>query len=518
MDKKTIGDWIMYHEVQRLLREGLSFTAIGKALVIDRRTVKRYSRMSEAGYGSFLESKEIRDKLLTPYESFVHDKLIAHPAVSAAQMHDWLKEYHPDFVHTAPKTVYNFVMALRQKYNIPLEEVSREYFVVEQLPYGQQAQADFGHYILRGTEDHRKRIHFFVMMLSRSRMKFVQFSDAPFTTRTAIDAHEEAFRFFSGIPAEVVYDQDRLLLVEERMGELLLTQEFKDYVFEQGFQLHFCRKADPQSKGKVENVVKYVKNNFLYARPWYDLQTLQTQAMAWLQRTGNAMPHSTTRKIPLEEWQHEQPYLRSWVSVKILPSYILRTVRKDNTFAYLGNFYSVPQGTFKTKDTIVMIWLKEEQLHVHDSEGVFVCKHAIAGSKGNTVINTDHKRDKSLKLKELLIQTASLFLNPGLAMQYFEMIRKQRSRYLRDQLQAIQKVIKGKNKQLIADVLQKCIEKKYVGAVIFRELIAFHESEKNYPAPPTGKVILLDTTNNKKANIQPDKSDLSTYEEAFENS
>ena len=518
MDKKTIGNWIMYHEIQRLIREGLSFAAIGKVLVVDQRTVKRYSRMSEAEYASFLESKEIRDKLLTPYESFVHDKLVAHTGVSAAQMHDWLKEYHPDFVHIAPKTVYNFVMALRQKYNIPLEEVGREYFVVEQLPYGQQGQADFGHYILRGTEESRKRIHFFVMMLSRSRMKFVLFSDSPFTTRTAIDAHEEAFRFFSGIPAEVVYDQDRLFLVEERMGELLLTQEFKDYVFEQEFQLHFCRKADPQSKGKVENVVKYVKNNFLYARPWYDLQTLQAQAMAWLQRTGNAMPHSTTRKIPLDEWQNEQPHLRSWVSVKILPSYILRTVRKDNTLAYLGNFYSVPQGTFKTKDTMVMIWLKEEQLHVHDNAGVFLCKHAIAESKGNLVINTDHKRDKSLKLKELLIQTASLFLNPGLAMQYFEMIRKQRGRYLRDQLQAIQKVIQGKNKQLIADVLQKCIEKKYVGAVIFRELVAFHESEKSYPAPPTGKVILLDTTNNNKANIQPDKSDLSTYEEAFENS
>jgi mannitol/fructose-specific phosphotransferase system IIA component len=349
-------------------------------------------------------------------------------------------------------------------------------------------------------------------------MKFIQFSDSPFTTGTAIDAHEEAFRFFSGIPSEVVYDQDRLLLVEERMGELLLTGEFRDYVFEQGFQLHFCRKADPQSKGKVENVVKYVKNNFLYARPWYDLQTLQGQAMAWLQRTGNAMPHSTTRKIPLEEWQNEQPYLRRWVSVKILPSYILRTVRKDNTFAYLGNFYSVPQGTFKTKDTMVMIWLKQEELHVHDSEGVFLCKHAIAKSKGTTVINTDHKRDKSLKLKVLLIQTASLFLNPGLAMQYFEMIRKERGRYLRDQLQAIQKVIEAKNKQLVADVLQKCIEKKYVGAVIFRELIVFHESEKNYPAPPTGKIILLDAKNNKKADIQPDKSDLSTYEEAFENS
>ncbi len=96
------------------------------------------------------------------------------------------------------------------------------------------------------------------------------------------------------------------------------------------------------------------------------------------------------------------------------------------------------------------------------------------------------------------------------------MIRKERGRYLRGQLQAIQKVIEGKNKQLVADVLQKCIDKKYVGAVIFRELLAFHESEKNYPALPTGKIILMDTKNNKKADIQPDKSDLNTYERAFE--
>jgi transposase len=516
MDKKTIGDWIMYYEVQRLKREGLSSIAIGKALVIDRRTVKRYSQMSEAEYASFLQSKEIRDKLLTPYESFVHDKLRAHPAVSAAQMHDWLKEYHPDLIHAAPKTVYNFVMALRQKYNIPLEEAGREYFVVEELPYGRQAQADFGHYILRGTEDRRKRIHFFVMMLSRSRMKFLQFSEVPFTTHMGIDAHEEAFKFFGGITQEVVYDQDRLFLVEERMGELLLTNEFKDYVFEQEFQLHFCRKADPQSKGKVENVVKYVKNNFLYGRSWVDLETLQAQGMAWLQRTGNALPHSTTRKIPLEEWQNEQPHLRPWVSVKILPSYILRIVRKDNTLAYLGNFYSVPQGTFRTKDTTVMIWPREDELHIHDMDGIILCKHAIAQSKGNTLINSDHKRDKSLKLKVLLTQTASLFLNPGLAMQYFEMIRKERGRYLRDQVQAIGKVIEGRNKQLVADVLQECIDKKYVGAVVFRELLSFHESQKNYPDPPTGKIILLDAGNNKKADITPDKSDLNTYQEAFE--
>jgi transposase len=61
------------------------------------------------------------------------------------------------------------------------------------------------------------------MMLARSRMKFVRFSEIPFTTKIAIDAHEDAFNFFGGITLEVVYDQDRLFLTEERMGELLVT-------------------------------------------------------------------------------------------------------------------------------------------------------------------------------------------------------------------------------------------------------------------------------------------------------
>ncbi len=49
-------------------------------------------------------------------------------------------------------------------------------------------------------------------------------------------------------------------------------------------------------------------------------------------------------------------------------------------------------------------------------------------------------------------------------------------------------------------------------------MLAFHETEKNYPAVQTGKIILLDAKNNKKADIQPDKSDLDTYEKAFANS
>lgn len=54
MDKKTIGDWIMYYEVQRLHREGLSYLAIANTLVMNRRTVVKYLAMSEADYEVFL--------------------------------------------------------------------------------------------------------------------------------------------------------------------------------------------------------------------------------------------------------------------------------------------------------------------------------------------------------------------------------------------------------------------------------------------------------------------------------
>ena len=515
MDTKTTGAWIMYYEVHRLHREGLSYRSIAKVFVMNRRTVIKYLAMSEAEYQGFLKKNESRSKLLDTYESFVQSRLAAHPAASAAQVHDWLKEHHSDFPQTNAKTVYNFVMAIRQKYSIPLEQASREYFAVEELAYGYQAQADFGQYLLRNAEGKRKKVYFFVMMLSRSRMKYVHFTDIPFTTRTAIDAHEEAFKFFEGIPQEVVYDQDRLFLIDENLGDLLLTQEFKNYVFEQTFRVHFCRKADPQSKGKVENVVKFVKNNFLYGRLFYDVQTLQSQVMGWLQRTGNGMAHTTIRKIPLEQWAIEKQYLAQWVTVKILPAFIMRFVRLDNTIAYAGNFYSVPQGTFK-KDAMVMLWLKNNELHIHDDQQKFLCKHPLASGKGSKLINTDHKRDKSKRLKVLVAEIAALFTNAELASQYFELIRQVKGRYLRDQIQSIRETIKGRDSNLVNRVLEKCVAEGYLSAVTFSELINMSEQNDLAVEAPMGKIILLDPNNSRKAETKPDKRNLSDYEEIFQ--
>src|SRR6202035_3404446 len=236
-----------------------------------------------------------------------------------------------------------------------------------------------------------------------------------------------------------------------------LTQEFKEYVLEQGFRLYFCRKSDPESKGKVENVVKFVKNNFLYGRLYFDIDILQAQALGWLERTGNGMPHTTIRKVPLEEWRIERAHLIPWISIQTQAICLMRYVRLDNTICYQGNFYSVPQGTYK-KDVKVLLRPKEAELHIYDEQDKFLCKPPVGLSKGNKVINTDHKRDKSQKLKALISDVAMLFTNPALAAHYFTLIREVKGRYLRDQVLAIREAIQGRNKELVNKVLEKCVQ------------------------------------------------------------
>ncbi|MFR1445738.1 IS21 family transposase, partial [Acinetobacter baumannii] len=188
---------------------------------------------------------------------------------------------------------------------------------------------------MRNTQGGRVKVYFFTLVLSRSRYKYVFFSQEPFTTATSIEAHEHAFAFIEGLPDTLVYDQDRLFIVDENKGDLILTEQFRAYSNQRKFKLYFCRKSDPESKGKVENVVKYVKQNFLYNRSFTDIDVLNAEALAWLVRTANELPHSTTQRRPCQEWTVEKPFLHPYTPLRLQsPTGTHYAVRKDNSFSY----------------------------------------------------------------------------------------------------------------------------------------------------------------------------------------
>jgi transposase len=513
-----LAKFIMYHEIHRMAREGHSARKISKYLVLSKGTVLKYLSMTEQDYENFLIAQSDKKKLLLPYESFIKQRLEVFSDTSAAQMHDWLKEHYPEFPKVSQKTVFNFVHRVREKYNIPLIKQQRQYHPVEELPYGKQAQVDFGEYNMRTTCGKRVKVCFFTLVLSRSRYKFVWFADTYFTAELAVKAHELAFEYIRGIPDEVAYDQDSVFVVSENAGDLILTDVFRAYTREQPFNLHFCRKSDPESKGKVENVVKYVKQNFLYNRTFYNIETLNDDALGWLGRTANALPHAFTQKDPVTEWHIEQAFLKPYHPYTTTAPSILRsyTVRKDNSISYKGNLYSLPLGTYKGHGSVVSVHLSNEELLIFDENQQELCRHKLSLGRGQKIINTDHRRDKTTAIADLTQEVANLFQCPADALKWLKTIKQDKPRYIRDQLLLLKDIVQQTPAELCIKVLQYCLDNQISSAVDFKAIADHYQKSKT----PEANIVHLNPLNgilSEDAYRQPDKSSIEDYQNLLKN-
>lgn len=509
---------MIYYQVHEMSRNGFSISSISNLLGLNWRTVKRIlSIEDDRAYERYLESCCEKSRLLEPYESFVKSRLDRYRDTSTAQMHDWLKENFANFPTVSTRTVFNFVTWVRQKYQLSKIDNTRIYEMVAESPYGAQAQIDFGSYNLRNTQGKRIKVYFLVLVLSRSRYKYVHFASEPFTALTAIEAHEKAFLFIMGIPDTLVYDQDRVFMVEENHGDLVLTDAFKNYCRDRKLKLHFCRKSDPESKGKVENVVKYVKQNFLYNRSFTDIESLNAEAIAWLGRTANDRPHGGTKKRPVDEWEIERPFLHPFHPMPVptakAQSY---TVRKDNSFSYRGNLYSLPAGTYKGRGTKVLLEKRAGSLVIYNLQDQELCRHLISSGTGERVINRDHLREKGSGIRELQEQFCSMVADQESANQFIAAIRRDKPRYIRDQLLALIQAAKATSPSILEAALRYCCQSHITGAADFKTVVGhfqrqeFQERIEQYIMPPVPNPL-----NGKlpdQALVQPATSSIKDYD------
>jgi hypothetical protein len=372
---------------------------------------------------------------------------------------------------------------------------------------------DFGEYNITTDEGKRKKIYLFSLVLSRSRQKFVWFSENPFTTLEAIAAHDKAFYYLEGIPGEMVYDQDTLLLINENKGDLILTEAFRKYADYRGFKLYLCRKSDPESKGKIENVIKYIKYNFLRGRVFINIDTLNGQGMEWLSRTANAKVHSATRKIPFEEWLIEKTYLQP-VMDSFKPASVLdeHDVRKDNTISYKCNFYRVPAGTYKPPKTTVQVEVTDDnRLIIYNAGNAKIASHKIYVGKGKTIGGNNYKRDFSSGIDQMIDELSGQFTNAAQVKKYLSKIRHDKPRYIRDQLQHIKKLTGIFNMEVMNQAIDFCIENKIYKATDMGSVAKKIQSQVTRDKVITPPII-IDTINRTAHKIIPNKSDISDYQ------
>ncbi len=507
---------VMWCKCKELFEKGLSKRQISRELCIDRKTVKRYLRMNREEFGSSAVYQRHYRRILDPYESYVRTSLEAHPELSSSQIYDWLRERYPNLPNVSIKTVYNYTQYIRAKYGILRPNLTnpRQYMVVEETPYGEYAQVDFGETWMRYEDGRRVKIYFFAMVLCRSRKKYVWFSKTPFTSELAIYAHEKAFEYYGGKPLKIIYDQDKVFIHDENLGDYILTNVFGAFVNSERFETIFCHKSDPESKGKVENVVKYVKNNFLRCRTFVSIGQLNEEGVRWLSRTANGLPHCGTRLVPDEVFEEERKHLAAYNGVPKMPERQMREykVHKTNAISYCGNEYSLPSGSYRNPDSRVWVDIKGSCLYMYDKEtGKQVAHHVISEERGKYIVDPSHRIRPKVGMSNQENDILSYCNHDELAIVWCKNLKADKPRYYRDNLRYFVREMRHFEPATLHGAFDKCLE---AGMYNAKDFIALCDRiGKRIPIRESSE--LLHDTLPDVVKESPEKTKISTYNQYF---
>lgn len=347
------------NDIIELTRQGLSQRDISTITGFDPKTIRKY--LNDPQTPKAAPRKE-RRSLLDAHKPYITERL-SQGVWNATVLMRELKGRGYEGSYTI----------LRQ-YLQPLRREARSVAVRRfETPPGHQAQLDWGDLGHLETGEGRRTLYGFVFTLGHSRALFADIATDT-KVATLLRLHEAAFAELGGVPREILYDRMRTVVqgTDER-GETVWNPVFLDFAKYWGFVPRACRAYRPQTKGKVENAIGYVRKNFLCGREASDLLDLRSQLRTWVWQVANQRIHGTTRQQVFTAWNEEKRLL-SPVAGRAAYPYACEETRKVSRDAYVcyrGNRYSVPwrlagqEVTVREMDGCLHIQKGKERLAAH---------------------------------------------------------------------------------------------------------------------------------------------------------
>lgn len=205
---------------------------------------------------------------------------------------------------------------------------------------GKQAQMDYGicHYVDLDGVIHK--VPAFIMIMGNSRAKYIEFvkrCDLYSLQRCLVNALE----YFGGVPQTILTDRMKTVVIRTEGEATVWNTKFAEFAKDMGFVPKVCKARRPQTKGKVERLVHYVKDNFLPGRTFTDLADLNLQALGWCRKADSKI-HGTTGLIPTRELKKEPLLALPPQNVRDRYRFETRKVSKDCFLSYDGIKYGIP--------------------------------------------------------------------------------------------------------------------------------------------------------------------------------
>jgi len=377
-----VEDWLL---IRDLHLQGFSISEISRRTCYARETIRKYLNKKTAQEPQIRPPKPSK---LDPYKPYIEEKINEGP-YTAARLFREIKEMGYDGEMTIVK---DFVRKIRPKQGVPA--VLR----YETKP-GIQAQVDWGEVGKVEVDGKIKKLFCFSMILGYSRMRYVEFTLST-DTSTLLQCHLNSFQYFGGCTQEILYDNMKQVVIKRALksSDSEWNSQFEDFFKYYGFIPRLCRPYRPQTKGKIENTIGYIKRDLVLGAKFCSLENLNSQALEWLKRVNSSV-HGTTNEIPIERFKEENLILLDLVPQFKVLKIENRKVSKDCYVSYLGNKYSIP---YKFAGRTAELHISDGKLQAYiDNENI--CEHEILS--GNCRVSRKKEHFQGL-LSEILKQNS----------------------------------------------------------------------------------------------------------------
>lgn len=335
------------------------------------------------------------------------------------------------------------------------KEHRRTYDHVFDTPPGDQMLIDFGEH----TIDKNHSVFFICLLLRYSRYLCVLAQDHRFNSTEACQAMYRCFCRIGGRPKTLVIDQDAVFVASETYGEVIKTRVFEDFCTEQDLTLWVCSKADPESKGNIENAVGFVKKNFFSARKIESVDDVWRSLPGWLERKNKRI-HQATYCVPLtvyEEYEKAalKPLLPSFYDMSP-SSFMTQTIDAQTYLTYRSCRYSVPRACAFTK---VRFKVTGAKLHVYDEDLNYLCSHDISECRGSFNRLPEHEKGEGDEWIEVVERMRGKY-NCYDFQHFVNGVRKENPRHIAKQLRAIEKFLDSEcpDRSTVAALMKRCCD------------------------------------------------------------
>jgi hypothetical protein len=258
-------------------------------------------------------------------------------------------------------------------------------------------------------------VHVFCAVLAWSRFRFVRFA-ADEKSSTTLAMLAECFEVLGGVPKVVLADRMGCLKGGVVANVVVPTGDYVRFATHYRFRPDFCEAADPESKGMVENLVGYAKDDLMVPQaPLTDLGGANASAATWCAEV-NATVHSEICAIPAERLATERNLLASLPSLR--PEFgarpTTRKVDKLSCVRFASGRYSVPNRLIGK--TVTVLVNDRTLIVLEPVTGEVFAEHTLV-PPGETSIVDNHyggpRPDKPRRAARPRTQTEKAFLGLG---------------------------------------------------------------------------------------------------------